>query len=46
MVAAMELVEGYRRTHPHNVLGLHLEGPYLNPKRKGIHNGGLCSPGG
>jgi N-acetylglucosamine-6-phosphate deacetylase len=39
MVAAMELVEGYRRTHPHSVLGLHLEGPHLNPKRKGIHNG-------
>jgi len=44
MVAAMELVEGYRRTHPHNVLGLHLEGPYLNPKRKGIHNGAYVRP--
>jgi N-acetylglucosamine-6-phosphate deacetylase len=38
MEAAMALVEEYRRTHAHNVLGLHLEGPYLNPKRKGIHN--------
>jgi N-acetylglucosamine-6-phosphate deacetylase len=38
MEAAMALVEEYRRTHAHNVLGLHLEGPYLNPERKGIHN--------
>ncbi|MEM6715968.1 MAG: N-acetylglucosamine-6-phosphate deacetylase [Cyanobacteria bacterium P01_C01_bin.147] len=39
MRAAMAVVQGYRRQHPHSVLGLHLEGPYLNPKRKGIHNG-------
>jgi N-acetylglucosamine-6-phosphate deacetylase len=39
MEAAMEVVQRYRRDHPHSVLGLHLEGPYLNPKRKGIHNG-------
>lgn len=39
MAAAMALVQTYRHTHPHRVLGLHLEGPYLNPKRKGIHNG-------
>ncbi|HEY9665128.1 MAG TPA: N-acetylglucosamine-6-phosphate deacetylase, partial [Allocoleopsis sp.] len=38
MVAAMELVHAYRSHHPYSVLGLHLEGPYLNPKRKGIHN--------
>ncbi len=38
MIAAMDLVQTYRQTHPHTVLGLHLEGPYLNPKRKGIHN--------
>lgn len=39
MLAAMELVQSYRRQQPYSVLGLHLEGPYLNPKRKGIHNG-------
>ena len=39
MTAAMSVVRDYRRIHPHSVLGLHLEGPYLNPKRKGIHNG-------
>ncbi|BAU44325.1 N-acetylglucosamine-6-phosphate deacetylase [Leptolyngbya sp. O-77] len=38
MLRAMELVRDYRKFRPHNVLGLHLEGPYLNPKRKGIHN--------
>lgn len=38
MQAAMALVKNYRQSHPHRVLGLHLEGPYLNPKRKGIHN--------
>jgi N-acetylglucosamine-6-phosphate deacetylase len=38
MEAAIARVEDYRKTHPWPVLGLHLEGPYLNPKRKGIHN--------
>lgn len=35
---AIALVSEYRRRYPHRVLGLHLEGPYLNPKRSGIHN--------
>jgi N-acetylglucosamine-6-phosphate deacetylase len=39
MEAAINRVAAYRRNFPHSVLGLHLEGPYLNPKRKGIHNG-------
>lgn len=39
MQEAIALVSHYRQSHPYNVLGLHLEGPYLNPKRKGIHNG-------
>ena len=38
MEQAIALIHDYRRTHPHTVLGLHLEGPYLNPKRHGIHN--------
>jgi N-acetylglucosamine-6-phosphate deacetylase len=38
MLNALEVVNAYRRHSPHRVLGLHLEGPYLNPKRKGIHN--------
>jgi len=39
MQEAIALVRKYRQAYPHRVLGLHLEGPYLNPKRKGIHNG-------
>ena len=38
MLAALEVVRQYRQHSPYNVLGLHLEGPYLNVKRKGIHN--------
>lgn len=38
MEQAIAIVQAYRRTSPHTVLGLHLEGPYLNPKRHGIHN--------
>lgn len=39
MLQAMAVIQAYRQQHSHSVLGLHLEGPYLNPKRKGIHNG-------
>lgn len=39
MQTAMDVVHHYRQIDPYSVLGLHLEGPYLNPKRKGIHNG-------
>ncbi|MBE9158937.1 N-acetylglucosamine-6-phosphate deacetylase [Nodosilinea sp. LEGE 06152] len=38
MKAAIAIVTEYRRRHPQRVLGLHLEGPYLNPNRSGIHN--------
>ncbi len=38
MVDAIALVTEYRRQQPHRVLGLHLEGPYLSPRRGGIHN--------
>ncbi|HEY9735344.1 MAG TPA: N-acetylglucosamine-6-phosphate deacetylase [Trichocoleus sp.] len=44
MQAAIALTQSYRQNHPHSVLGLHLEGPYLNPKRKGIHDGGWVRP--
>ncbi|MBD0270033.1 MAG: N-acetylglucosamine-6-phosphate deacetylase, partial [Cyanobacteria bacterium Co-bin8] len=39
MQTAIEVVQTYRQSHADSVLGLHLEGPYLNPKRKGIHDG-------
>lgn len=38
MLKALELVSYYRQQNPNTVLGLHLEGPYLNLKRKGIHD--------
>jgi len=38
MAAAIALIPSYRQQHSTRILGLHLEGPYLNPKRKGIHN--------
>jgi N-acetylglucosamine-6-phosphate deacetylase len=44
MVQAIELVNAYRQRRRDNVLGLHLEGPYLNPKRKGIHNESYIRP--
>jgi N-acetylglucosamine-6-phosphate deacetylase len=44
MVEAIALVSNYRRRYPHRVLGLHLEGPYLSPKRGGIHNKAYIRP--
>ncbi|WOD38349.1 N-acetylglucosamine-6-phosphate deacetylase [Nodosilinea sp. E11] len=44
MIEAIALVTDYRRHHPHRVLGLHLEGPYLSPKRGGIHNPAYIRP--
>jgi N-acetylglucosamine-6-phosphate deacetylase len=44
MLAAMAVVESYRQNHLYSVLGLHLEGPYLNLKRKGIHNAAYIRP--
>jgi N-acetylglucosamine-6-phosphate deacetylase len=38
MLEALDLVSYYRQHNPNTVLGLHLEGPYLNLKRKGIHD--------
>ncbi len=38
MEVSMALVAQYRQQQPYQVLGLHLEGPYLNAKRGGIHS--------
>lgn len=37
MRAAIEAERQYQQQHKHHSLGLHLEGPYLNLARKGIH---------
>jgi len=37
MRQAINVVREYRTVYPQRVPGLHLEGPYLNPERKGIH---------
>ena len=38
MRLALEVVGQYRRKTPNGVLGVHIEGPYINPERKGIHD--------
>jgi N-acetylglucosamine-6-phosphate deacetylase len=38
MESAMAVVQDYRQVYPDRVLGLHLEGPYLSPQRRGIHD--------
>lgn len=35
---AIDVVRSYQKAHPERVPGLHLEGPYLNRERKGIHD--------
>ncbi len=37
MQRAIHVTRQYMAQHTHQVLGLHLEGPYTNVKRKGIH---------
>mgnify|MGYP001020467735 CR=1 FL=1 len=47
MLAALSVVSATRRERPEarwNVLGLHLEGPWLNPRRAGIHDRSQLRP--
>ncbi|MDC9613848.1 N-acetylglucosamine-6-phosphate deacetylase [Xenorhabdus khoisanae] len=38
MIKAIEVMRSYLKKNPNQALGLHLEGPYLNPIKKGTHN--------
>lgn len=44
MKAAIAVAHQYNEKYAHQSLGLHLEGPYLNLNRKGIHNPEFIRP--
>lgn len=35
---SIEAVREIRQTNPNGILGLHVEGPYINPEKRGVHS--------
>ncbi|OOE93761.1 N-acetylglucosamine-6-phosphate deacetylase [Salinivibrio sp. AR647] len=44
MKAAVAAMRDHKAKHPHQAVGLHLEGPYLNTQKKGIHSADYIRP--
>lgn len=38
ILKAIDAVNDVRQTNPIGVLGLHVEGPYINPEKRGVHS--------
>ncbi|WP_125720011.1 N-acetylglucosamine-6-phosphate deacetylase [Flavobacterium ustbae] len=38
ILQGIEAVRDYRKKHKNGVIGMHLEGPFLNPQRRGAHS--------
>ncbi len=45
IISILETVRGYMQSHENtSIVGVHLEGPYLNPQKKGAHQESLIRP--
>ena len=44
IIKAVKTIHNYRLKHPERTPGIHLEGPYINRVRKGIHDGRHIRP--
>ncbi len=44
MKRAIDVMRAWLKKYPNQALGLHLEGPWLNPEKKGTHNAAFIRP--